>query len=199
MQIMAKYAVCVYLKLILLWQTLENSGWEVLNAEAGVSIVAKPSAYFGKTIKLNDGSGSREIKIDDTNIRESMLTSTGLCINSASWTGIPGYCRFTIALEDKDFKRALDCITQFKRLVSWVEYYVHLFCNASCTLCYFATILSWNELIHLPNWCYQPKCMNLKLYVSEHACWVQYNKTSHWNAMWMNYSHYKTIGSKKWV
>ncbi|XP_047950493.1 methionine S-methyltransferase-like [Salvia hispanica] len=99
-------------------QTLENSGWEVLNAEAGVSIVAKPSAYFGKTIKLNDGSGSREIKIDDTNIRESMLTSTGLCINSASWTGIPGYCRFTIALEDRDFKRALDCITQFKRLVS---------------------------------------------------------------------------------
>ncbi|XP_057809194.1 methionine S-methyltransferase-like isoform X1 [Salvia miltiorrhiza] len=98
-------------------QTLENSGWEVLEAEAGVSIVAKPSAYLGKTIQLNDGSGNRKIKLDDTNIRDAMLTSTGLCINSASWTGIPGYCRFTIALEDKDFKRALDCITQFKSLV----------------------------------------------------------------------------------
>ncbi|XP_047982422.1 methionine S-methyltransferase-like [Salvia hispanica] len=99
-------------------QTLENSGWEVLDAEAGVSMVAKPSAYLGKTIKLNDASGSREIKLDDTNIRDALLSSTGLCINSASWTGIPGYCRFTIALQDQDFNRALDCITRFKSLVS---------------------------------------------------------------------------------
>ncbi|KAH6825915.1 methionine S-methyltransferase [Perilla frutescens var. hirtella] len=98
-------------------QTLENSGWEVLDAEGGVSILAKPSAYFGRSIQLNKGSGNREIELDDTNIRDAMLTTTGLCINSASWTGVPGYCRFTIALEESDFKRALDCITQFKSLV----------------------------------------------------------------------------------
>ncbi|KAI3445534.1 hypothetical protein Pfo_002199 [Paulownia fortunei] len=98
-------------------QTLESSGWEVLEAQAGVSVLAKPSAYLGKTIKLNKGASSQEIKLDDSNIREAMLSSTGLCINSASWTGIPGYCRFTIALEDSDFKRALDCITTFKSLL----------------------------------------------------------------------------------
>ncbi|KAK6143791.1 hypothetical protein DH2020_024139 [Rehmannia glutinosa] len=100
-------------------QTLETSGWEVFEAQAGVSILAKPSAYLGKTIKINEGTTTtQEIKLDDSNIREAMLKTTGLCINSASWTGIPGYCRFTIALEEGDFKRALDCISKFKSLVS---------------------------------------------------------------------------------
>ncbi|KAL6501327.1 mitochondrial metal transporter [Orobanche hederae] len=99
-------------------QTLETCGWEVLEAQAGVSILAKPAAYLGRTIKTNKGTNTLEIRLEDSNIREAMLMSTGLCINSASWTGIPGYCRFTIALEESDFKRALDCISKFKRLVS---------------------------------------------------------------------------------
>ncbi|KAG6406351.1 hypothetical protein SASPL_133951 [Salvia splendens] len=49
---------------------------QVLDAEAGVSMVAKPSAYLGKTIKLNGVSGSRETKLDDTNIRDALLSST---------------------------------------------------------------------------------------------------------------------------
>ncbi|CAA3030521.1 methionine S-methyltransferase [Olea europaea subsp. europaea] len=99
-------------------ETLETSGWEVLEAQAGVSIVAKPSAYLGKNVKLKNGASTREIKLDDSNIREAMLLSTGLCINSAAWTGIPGYCRFTIALEESDFKRALDCITKFQSIIA---------------------------------------------------------------------------------
>ncbi|XP_022861539.1 methionine S-methyltransferase-like [Olea europaea var. sylvestris] len=99
-------------------ETLEDCGWEVLEAQAGVSIVAKPSAYLGKNVKIKNDSSTRVIKLDDSNIREAMLLSTGLCINSAVWTGIPGYCRFTFALEESDFKRALDCITKFKSIVA---------------------------------------------------------------------------------
>lgn len=99
-------------------QTLESCGWDVLEAQGGVSIVAKPSAYLGRTIKSNNSSCTQEIKLDHSNIREVMLNSCGLCINSASWTGIPGYCRFTFGLTDSDFQRALDCITKFKSLVS---------------------------------------------------------------------------------
>ncbi|PWA40475.1 Aminotransferase, class I/classII [Artemisia annua] len=43
--------------------------------------------------------------------------ATGLCINGASWTGIPGYCRFTLALKDADFDRVLECIVKIKELV----------------------------------------------------------------------------------
>lgn len=96
----------------------------MLESCAGVSVVAKPSAYLNKTIKLkispegerSHGNATKEIKLDDSNIRTVILKATGLCINSGSWTGIPGYCRFSIALEENDFKKALDCIITFKEV-----------------------------------------------------------------------------------
>lgn len=86
--------------------------------------MAKPSAYLNKTIKLkispNDegsqGNAAMEIKLDDSNIRNAILKVTGLCINSGSWTGIPGFCRFNIALEENDFKKALDCILKLREV-----------------------------------------------------------------------------------
>ncbi|KAK6915825.1 Aminotransferase, class I/classII [Dillenia turbinata] len=108
-------------------ETLQNCGWDVLQSSAGVSVVAKPSSYLGKTMKLKhqskDGSSSDitvdpEVVINDSNIREAVLSTTGLCINGGAWTGIPGYCRFTIALEDSEFDRALDCILKFKNIVN---------------------------------------------------------------------------------
>lgn len=101
----------------LLKKTLESCGWDVLEAYSGVSVVAKPSTYLGKAVKIGEDSVSWEGKLDDTNIREAMLKTTGLCINSSTWTGIPGYCRFTIALEDGHFERALACIVKFRDMV----------------------------------------------------------------------------------
>lgn len=90
----------------------------MVEARAGVSMVAKPSTYLGKKFALKEDPTAFEAKIEDSNIREAMLKATGLCINSASWTGIPGYCRFTIALEDSEFECALDCITKFKTVIN---------------------------------------------------------------------------------
>nr|GEV36416.1 methionine S-methyltransferase [Tanacetum cinerariifolium] len=98
-------------------ETLESCGWEVIEAYGGVSVLAKPSAYLSKSIKLEKDGSTWEAKLNDTNIREAMLRATGLCINGPSWTGIPGYCRFTLALEDDDFDLALDCIVRFKQIV----------------------------------------------------------------------------------
>ncbi|KAK3184905.1 hypothetical protein Dsin_032191 [Dipteronia sinensis] len=99
-------------------EALEKNGWDVVQSCGGVSMVAKPSSYLNKMVKINCGenSTSQEIKLDDSNIREAMVKATGLCINSASWTGIPGYCRFTIALEESEFQQALDCIDKFKNI-----------------------------------------------------------------------------------
>lgn len=105
-------------------EALEKSGWDVLESCAGISVVAKPSVYLKKTIKLkisskgevSQGNATVEIKLDDSNIRNAILEATGLCINSGSWTGIPGYCRFNIALEENDFKKALDCILKFREV-----------------------------------------------------------------------------------
>ncbi|KAE8007865.1 hypothetical protein FH972_004427 [Carpinus fangiana] len=102
-------------------ETLEKCGWDVLESCAGVSLVAKPSAYLNKIVKFKhspEDDATYEVKLDDINIREAILKATGLCINSSSWTGIPGYCRLTFALEESEFERALDCIVKFKDIVS---------------------------------------------------------------------------------
>ncbi|KAI3701936.1 hypothetical protein L6452_27433 [Arctium lappa] len=98
-------------------ETLECCGWEVLEAHAGVSVIAKPSTYMGKRFELKKDGSTWKVNLNDSNIKEAMVRATGLCINGASWTGIPGYCRFTLALEDSDFDRALECIAKFKELV----------------------------------------------------------------------------------
>ncbi|XP_023536772.1 methionine S-methyltransferase-like isoform X1 [Cucurbita pepo subsp. pepo] len=97
-------------------ETLESCGWDVLEPHAGFSMVAKPTLYLNKTTRLKNAI-DYEVKLDDSNIRGAILKATGLCINSSSWTGIPGYCRFTIALEESEFQKALDCIAEFKRIV----------------------------------------------------------------------------------
>ncbi|THU69872.1 hypothetical protein C4D60_Mb08t19010 [Musa balbisiana] len=96
-----------------LMKTLGSCGWDVVRCCGGVSMVAKPTAYLGKMLKLDDF----EAKLDETNFRQAVLRATGLCINSGSWTGIPNYCRLTFALEDAKFEQALQQITQFKKLV----------------------------------------------------------------------------------
>ncbi|CAN1140390.1 Methionine S-methyltransferase, partial [Linum perenne] len=101
-------------------ETLEKYGWEVVAPQGGISLVAKPCVYLNKMVKICDGKKgtTSEVKVDDSNIRDAILRCTGLCINSATWTGVPGYCRFTTALPDSDFERALDCIKTFKDALS---------------------------------------------------------------------------------
>ncbi|PKA56635.1 Methionine S-methyltransferase [Apostasia shenzhenica] len=97
----------------LLAEMLSKCGWDVISSRGGVSMVAKPSAYLGKTVKIS----GFESKLDGSNIREAVLRTTGLCINSSSWTGIPDYCRFSFGLEATEFERSLECISHFANLV----------------------------------------------------------------------------------
>ncbi|KAH9750244.1 SHSP domain-containing protein [Citrus sinensis] len=66
-------------------------------------------------------TATEQIKLDDSNIREAIVKASGLCINSGSWTRIPSYCRFTIALEESEFDRALDRIAKFKSIRGFYE------------------------------------------------------------------------------
>lgn len=82
-------------------------------------MVAKPIAYLNKTVKVKVGEASeeKEVQLTDSNIRDVFLRHTGVCLNSGSWTGIPGYCRFAFALEDNEFEKAIESIAQFKSLL----------------------------------------------------------------------------------
>ncbi|KAK5830795.1 methionine S-methyltransferase-like [Gossypium arboreum] len=106
-------------------EALEKCGWHVLQPSAGVSMMAKPP-FLDKTVKLShslkdtnsaEKDAAYEVKLNDATIREAIAKTTGLCINSGSWTGIPGYCRFTVALEESEFELALACLDKFKSII----------------------------------------------------------------------------------
>ncbi|KAH0937944.1 hypothetical protein HID58_005405 [Brassica napus] len=94
-------------------EVLEKSGWEVIEPEGGISMVAKPKAYLNKIVKVKEG----EVELKDSNMRDVFLSHTGVCLNSGSWTGIQGYCRFAFALEDSEFEKAIESIAQFKSVL----------------------------------------------------------------------------------
>lgn len=77
-------------------------------------MVARPSAYEGKSLK-GDSHGIKALGSDT--IREAILKTTGLAISSSSWTGIPNYCRFMLALSDDDFSAACKALQKFKEVV----------------------------------------------------------------------------------
>lgn len=79
-------------------------------------MVAKPKAYLNKRVKLKAGD-EKEVELTDSNMRDVFLSHTGVCLNSGSWTGIPGYCRFAFALEDGEFDKAIESIAQFKSVL----------------------------------------------------------------------------------
>ena len=55
--------------------------------------------------------------LDADNIVRALFESTGLLINSAAWTGLPGHCRFVHSVPDPDFHRALQALARFHSLV----------------------------------------------------------------------------------
>ncbi|CAN8253575.1 unnamed protein product [Cochlearia groenlandica] len=97
-------------------EVLEKSGWEVIEPLAGISMVAKPKAYLNKKVKKVKEE-EEEVELTDSNMRDVFLSHTGVCLNSGSWTGIPGYCRFAFALEDSEFEKAIESIAQFKTVL----------------------------------------------------------------------------------
>lgn len=94
-------------------QTLRACAWEVVGCGGGTSLVARPPpAYVGKVVE-----GLAVAVEDGNNMRELLVRTTGLCINGGSWTGIPGYCRFSFALPDDLFDQALLSLRRFHHLL----------------------------------------------------------------------------------
>ena len=94
-----------------LFDELAARGWTPLRPRGGLFLVARPTAYLGKRLR------GTETPLDADNIVPALFESTGLLINGATWTGLPGHCRFVHSVADEDFERALKCLAQFQSLV----------------------------------------------------------------------------------
>ena len=94
----------------LLGDVLQQNGWTVLPPEGGLFLVAKPDSLLGKTCKLSNGE---ELTVDATSIGRIMHDKVNFLINNDRWTGIPGFCRFVISVQEKTFNEGLQRIKQF--------------------------------------------------------------------------------------
>ena len=89
---------------------LRQHGWTVVSPQGGLFLVAKPTTLIGKTCKLRSGE---EIEIDATSIGKILHDKVNLLINNDQWTGIPGFCRFVLSVEESTIEEGIKRIEQF--------------------------------------------------------------------------------------
>lgn len=102
----------LHTRFVRLHHVLQALGWKVLPPAGGLFLVASPEKYLGKTISIGD----RTFHLSSHNINEALYYGVGLLINNAVWTGIPGYCRFVLSVEDAAFEAALEKLRVFDGL-----------------------------------------------------------------------------------
>ena len=98
---------------------LEACGWEVLPPAGGLFLVARPSAYLGRSLEVETGaggeSGRRTLTLDGQTIADALFWSERLMINGSTWTGIPNWCRFVFAVEENELEEGLRRLRSFAR------------------------------------------------------------------------------------
>ena len=96
-----------------LTEVLEKSGWQVIAPQGGLFLVAKPIAFLGKTLSYELAGIEQKTVIDGDSITQALFRTVGLTINSATWTGLPDYCRFVLSVTESEFQAAKNKISKF--------------------------------------------------------------------------------------
>ncbi|APJ02876.1 aminotransferase class I/II-fold pyridoxal phosphate-dependent enzyme [Silvanigrella aquatica] len=96
-----------------LCHVLSTHGWEPLESQGGLFVVAAPTKIVGKKIQFLKSNEEITMLITNNNVHEALFNKTKLLINGCEWTGIPGYCRFVLSVTNEDFERAIDKLKTF--------------------------------------------------------------------------------------
>lgn len=92
-------------------ELLQRKGWQVLKPKGGLFLVAKPQKYIIDSQRQDSQLSSTE----GANRMTTMLfEQVNVVINNATWTGLPGYCRFVLSIKEADFIEALARIERFE-------------------------------------------------------------------------------------
>ena len=100
-----------------LTRELESCGWEVLPPAGGLFLVARPSAYLGRTLEVTTDAGPRTLTLDGQTIADALFWSERLMVNGSEWTGIPEWCRFAFAVEEEEWEEGLRRLRSFARRI----------------------------------------------------------------------------------
>jgi methionine S-methyltransferase len=94
-----------------LTELLQVNGWKVLPPQGGLFLVASPESLLGK--QCNVSYQKEPVQINAYNITEVFHDKINFLINNDEWTGIPGYCRFVLSVEEENFREGMKRIQMF--------------------------------------------------------------------------------------
>jgi methionine S-methyltransferase len=82
----------------------------------GVSLIARPTAYEGKQINYDNGSGPAEtFTLDGVDtIKNAIFSITKLHLQASN---IQGYIRFGFSLPEEDYGKAVEALKTFRKMV----------------------------------------------------------------------------------
>lgn len=99
-------------------RVLIDCGWEPLPSHGGLFLVARPTAYLGRRLRLETPEGEKNYDpLDSGNLSEAMFWAVDLLINNSRWTGINEHCRFVFSVEEEAFQEGLRRLIRFRNLV----------------------------------------------------------------------------------
>ena len=83
---------------------LSRLGWQVLPPQGGLFLVAKP--------KLENGLTDAQKIVSADHAATKLFEDLDIAINNATWTGLPGYCRFVLSCSQLVFDEAIARLKQ---------------------------------------------------------------------------------------
>jgi len=86
-------------------QVLINKGWQVIEPQGGLFLVAKPQSFIDEN-KLSDREGGDQMT-------QKLFSELNIVINNSTWTGLPGYCRFVLSCAEDGFSQAISRLQQY--------------------------------------------------------------------------------------
>lgn len=95
---------------VVLCETLSSLGWDVIEPQGGLFVCASPTKYLGSSAHSQD-SGALTEAADA--IAAALHKTTGLLVNGSTWTGLPGYLRFVMSVEENEFASAVKKLQEF--------------------------------------------------------------------------------------
>ncbi len=95
----------------ILSEVLSKNGWEVISPNGGLFLIASPVSMFGKSCICS--FQKEPIEINASTINRIFHDRLNILINNEEWTGIPGFCRFVLSVEENDFSRGVKRLVDF--------------------------------------------------------------------------------------
>jgi methionine S-methyltransferase len=99
-------------------EALSESGWEVMPPEGGLFLIARPAGLLGRKVQYITPQGPMAVELTADNVAEAAFYKSNLLFNGPDWTGIPGFCRFVLSVNDLGFETALARIRDFARITA---------------------------------------------------------------------------------